>query len=84
MKPYKEKFYAIVGPRGAVRHLCTTRRVALSQFGLHYAKPTRVVLSERHFKEVEAAMFRKGWSVQPVWMIVKSRRPSQGRQEGRS
>lgn len=74
MKPYHEPYYAIIGPRGGVRHLCTTRRVALSQFGMKYQKPSRVVLSDGDFKAIKATMKRKGWSVQKVWMTITARR----------
>lgn len=75
MKPYRDKLWAIVGPRGKVKpRLSTTRRVALSQYGLHYAKPQRVVVDGRHFKEIEATMTRKGWSVRPVWLTITARK----------
>jgi hypothetical protein len=73
LKPFREKYFAIVSPYGKIRHLCTTREVALSQFALHYAKKKRVALCDEHYREVEKLMKLARWTIRPVWMIVKTR-----------
>lgn len=73
VKFYRKAVFAIVGPSGTFKKLCSSRRVALSQFSLHFAKETRPALSPKHLKEVSEEMRQRRWRIEPAWLIVSPR-----------
>lgn len=77
VKFYRKAVFAIVGPSGTFKKLCTSRRVALSQFSLHFAKTPRPALNPKVLKEVEKEMHKRRWRIEPAWLIVSPRRPKE-------